>query len=168
MSALPSWLSPLVRLEDFKGDSDAYLKALFSIFERDFVTSSPEYDGKPVLYDKGDDNGKPRAFVHVTTEEDKQSGDRVLSLRRCERIAWIRPIIEHHDDPAILVWKKEQVTNRRKALRVYFFFAQEDFLLILEKLKHGHYLITAIYVDNPRQKEKHLKAHQKYTQNGAI
>ncbi|MDO8522519.1 MAG: hypothetical protein Q7S08_04555 [bacterium] len=165
MSTLPTWLEPLARLEDFGGNPDAYIAHLFSIFERDFIKSQPQFEGKRVFHDKANDGGKPRAFSHITTEEDRKTKQRILSIRRCERISWIKAIIEHADDPAVLIWKQEQATKKRWAARTYFFLEQEDFLVILQEIKYGNYLITAIYVDNPSQKQKHLKAHAKSQEN---
>jgi hypothetical protein len=158
----PDWLKPLAVLEDFNGDIAVYLEHIFSLFTADFITSTPLYSNKKVLYDKKDDGGKPSAFIHITTEENRETKQREVSLRRCERISWIKAIIENASDPAILVWEKEQKTSKRRDIRTYLFLEQEDFLVILQELKHGHYLVTAIYVDNPNQKRKHLKAHKVY------
>lgn len=164
-SLLPDWLEPLVKLEDFNGDADKYIKRIFAIFERDFVLSKPKFRDKVVLHDKGLDGNKPRTFVHITTESNGK-GERILSLRRCERIGWIKAIIEHADDSAILVWEKEQATTKREAIRIYLFMEKQDFLVILQEIKWGHYLITAVYVDNPRQKAKHIRAYEK-SKNGS-
>lgn len=162
MDSTPDWLEPLARLEDFNGDAEAYIAHLFSIFERDFISSTPTFRGKRVLHDKKDDSGKPQAFTHITTEENRQTKERELCLRRCERIAWIKAVLENADDPKVLVWEKEQKTSRRRAVRTLLFLEDEDFLVILQEIKWGHYLITAIYVDNPNQKRKHKKAYEAY------
>lgn len=161
-SSTPDWLEPLVRLEDFEGDAAKYLDHIFFLFTRDFITTTPVFKGKKVFFDKRDDSGKPAAFVHITTEDNRATKQRELSLRRCERIAWIKAVIEHANDPAVLVWKKEQTTSKRRDTRTYLFLEQEDFLVILQEIKYGHYMITAIYVDNPNQKRKHLKAYQSF------
>ena len=160
MDSLPDWLEPLVCLEDFGGDTETYIDHLFTIFTRDFVTTKPQYNGNPVFHDRGIEDDKPRSFTHITTEEDRGTKQRVISLRRCERIPWIKAIIEHADDPAILVWEKEQATSRRWATRTYFFLEKGDFLVILEQLRNGHSIITAIYVDNPNQKRRHLEEYE--------
>jgi hypothetical protein len=167
-SSTPDWLEPLTKLEDFGGDPVKYIDHIFSLFKRDFISTTPLYKGKKVFYDKKDDNGKPATFVHITTEESMTSKERNLCLRRCERITWIKAIIEHASDPIVLVWEKEQKTSRRKAIRTYLFLEQEDFLVILQEIKYGHYMITAIYVDNPNQKKKHLKAYGAYKKKKGI
>ena len=162
MNSTPDWLEPLALLEDFNGDPEAYVAHLFSVFTRDFITTTPIFNGKKVLHDKKDDNGKPQAFSHITTEENRQTKQRELCLRRCERIAWIKAVIENSNDPKVLVWEKEQHTSKRIAARTFLFLEDEDFLVILQEIKWGHYLITAIYVDNPNQKRKHRKAYEAY------
>ncbi len=167
MSSSIEWLETIVALDDFKGDPVAYINHLFEIFTRDFISSTPTFRGRKVFHDGNDDGGKPHAFVHITTEEGRETGNRELCLRRCERIAWIRPIIENADDTAVLVWDKEQQTPKGWKTRTYLFLEQENFLVILEEKSKGHFMITAIYVDNPNQKRKHLKAYNQHkSQNG--
>jgi hypothetical protein len=164
MPPSPDWLEPIVELKDFDGDPTVYIEHLFSIFTHDFIESTPQFRGNRVFYDNHDDGGKPNAFVHITTEENRETRSRELCLRRCERITWIRAIIENSDDPAVLMWDKEQKTGKGWKMRTYLFLEPEDFLVVLEQKTRGHYMITAIYVDNPNQKRKHLKAYNEYQQ----
>lgn len=164
--SLPAWLKPISCLEDFDGEVDTYLEHIFSLFKRDFIDSPILFKGKRVFYDKSDDNGRPAAFVHITTEENKKTMEREICLRRCERISWVKAIIENYEEPQVLVWEKEQATSKRRAIRTYLFLEQENFLVILQELKHGHYMVTAIYVDIPHQKRKHLKEHKEFKEKG--
>src|SRR3989344_7832332 len=100
-SQLPSWIGSLITLTECDGDSEKYIAKLFEIFKKDFIDSRPTFNGKPVLFDKKLDGDKPNTFVHITTETDPATNQRILSVRRCERIGWIKPIIEHSTDPAI-------------------------------------------------------------------
>lgn len=162
-SPLPKWLEPLTHLEDFNGDAKKYIDHLFSLFERDFIKANPAFKGKKVFCNLSDDGGKPKAFNHVTTQEDRESGERILDLRRCERIGWIKSIIEHCTDPAILTWEQPHYTPERTTNRIYLFLECDNFLVILEEIKRrDHFMITAIYVDNPKQKKKHLAAYTKH------
>ncbi len=162
MSRSIKWLEPIVELTDFNGDPRAYIDHLFSIFTRDFIKSPPLFRGNKVFYNNTDDGGKPNTFVHITTETNRETKKRELCIRRCERIAWVRAIIENSDDSAVLVWNKEQHTTRGWKTRTYLFLEQENFLVVLEKKLKGHFMITVIYVDNPNQKRKHLKAYNQY------
>lgn len=169
MSASAEWLKSLITLQDFEGNPVAYIDHLFEIFTRDFIVSTPMFRGSKVFHDQKDEGGKPQAFVHITTEENRETGERELCLRRCERMAWIRPIIEHADNEDVLVWNKEQQTSKGWKMRTYLYLHEEDFLVILEEKTKGHFMITAIYVDDPVQKKKHLKAYGQYiSQKGSL
>lgn len=160
----PDWLKPIIKLEDFNGNIELYLEHLFSVFKNDFIDNRPSFQGRAVLYDKKDDNGRPQGFVHITTEENHHSGEREICLRRCERISWVRAIIENSNDPLVLVWVKEMHSPRGKWVkRTSLFLESQNFLVILEEMKHGFFMITSIYVDNEKQKIKHLKEHQRLT-----
>jgi len=162
---IPDWLDPIVKLSDFEGDAEKYVTHLFAIFTKDFIVNSPVFRGGKILFDKSEDNGKPKAFIHIITEENKSTREREICLRRCERIGWIKSIIEHHEDESVLVWEEEHFGKRRISKRIYLFLECDDFLIILEETKWGHYMITAIYVDSPHQKRKHLRTYQNFLNN---
>ena len=56
-----------------------------------------------------------KAFISsalgVLVQEGKVEDDRTPDLRRCERIRWPRPIIEHESEDSILVWENERRGN---------------------------------------------------------
>lgn len=58
--------------------------------------------------------------------------ERLPDLRRCERIRWSRPIIEHTDLLEIKVW---QNTRRRGEIRILIWFEKVDYLIVLAKRK---------------------------------
>lgn len=162
----PEWLSPLLKLEDFGGDATAYLDSLFEVFTSSFITTPLMFRGRRVFYDGTDFNGKPKAFDHITTETNKETGERDLCLRRCERIGWIKDIIENCNDSAVLVWEKEYYPQGKGAQkRTLLFLEQENFLIVLNELKNGQMLVTAIYVDYPNKKRRHLADYQEYIRN---
>lgn len=149
-------------LEDFDGDASKYIEHLLSIFEKDFIKSNIVFRKEKVFYDKKEVDNKPGAFVHITTETDRKTGERILSLRRCERLPWVKLMIENEEKPDVLVWSKDQKTKKRWVTRVSLFLEEQTFLVVLEKTKSGYFLITAIYIDNPNQKKKLLKEYGKY------
>lgn len=160
---LPNWLCPIIKLTEHNGDVTAYLNAVFNIFKKDFIDNKINFQGKVILYDKNDNNGKPNGFVHITTEGDRITKERNVSLRRCERIGWVKLIIENSDKPEVLMWKKDVYSpNKKWVSRIFLFLEKQDFLVILEELKNGFLMITAIYVDSKGQKRKHLKDYRKY------
>jgi len=162
---LPEWTGSLITLKDCDGDSQKYIEVLFQVFKKDFIDSRPTFRGKPVLFDKTLDGDKPSTFVHITTETDLKTKQRILSLRRCERIAWLRKIIDNHSDSNVLVWTKIHFSKRRKTNRVCLYLECGDYLIILDENIRGFYVITGIYVDYPYQKKRHREEYEKYSKN---
>lgn len=163
---LPEWIGPLITLAECDGDSEKYIEKLFGIFKKDFIDSRPTFDGKPVLFDKKLDGGKPNTFVHITTETDPVTKQRILSMRRCERINWLRQIIDNNSDQSsVRVWIKPHYSKKRKTNRACLYLECGDYLVILDENKYGFYIIAGIYVDYPYQKKRHLKEFEKYSKN---
>ena len=162
---LPSWIGSLITLTDCDGDSEKYIEKLFEIFKKDFIESRPVFNGKPVLFDKNLDGDKPNTFVHITTETDPITKQRILSMPRCERIGWLRQVIDNNSDSEVLVWEKVHYSKKKKTNRVCLYLECGDYLVILDEQKHGFYIITGIYVDYPYQKKRHRKEFEKYSKN---
>jgi len=104
--------------------------------------------------------GKEATFWHMiqkgTIEE-----DRTPDLRRCERIRWPKPIIEHDADTAIKVWANQ----RRGEQRICLWLEQEDYLVILAD--RGKYILpwTAYMVKQPHRQRKLQKEYDIFWQN---
>lgn len=45
-----AWLPSLLRLEEYGGDWQRYIDAVYAIFERDFIQNPPTLQGLPVGY----------------------------------------------------------------------------------------------------------------------
>ncbi len=158
MTKVPDWLPSLVPLNNFNGDWNAYLDAIYTHFKQDFVDSKPVFQGRrlglkrhPMSYDK------EATFWHMI-QEGPVEDDRVPDLRRCERICWPKAIIENDADPAVKVWRNE----RKGEARVCLWFEEESYLVILTD--RGKYLLpwTAYLVEKPHQKRKLLKEYEAY------
>ena len=108
MSGGNDWLPSLIRLEDYDGNWDKYINAVFAVFYRDFIETQPKFRGKWVRCRKAPVvDGKEAGFWHCVSEgpdEDRRTPD----LRRCERIAWVRKIIENAQDRRIVSWVQPQ------------------------------------------------------------
>jgi len=163
MNDAPDWLPPLVLFNDYGGHWDAYLDAVYACFKRDFVDSKPNFQGRrlglkrlPITY------GKEATFWHMIQEGSVEE-DRTPDFRRCERIRWPRPIIEHDADPAIKVWRNQ----RRGEDRVCLWFAQESYLVILAD--RGDYILpwTAYPVEQAHQQRKLQKEFEAYCRQQA-
>ena len=112
MKGSPDWLPPLVLFNDYSGDWNAYLEALYACFRQDFIDTNPVFQGRRLgLKRHPMADGKEATFWHMI-QEGKAEQERIPDLRRCERIRWPKPIIEHDADPAIKVWRNQRVGNK--------------------------------------------------------
>jgi hypothetical protein len=148
-SPYPDWLPELIKFEEFGGNWQKYVDYLFGVFKKDFIYSAPTYDGARVscrrdpIFD-----GKYAGFWHCISEG-KNENERTPDLRRCERIGWVRPIIENSPEATITIW-----INRKKSdLRCYLWFNKE-YLVVLSKRKKYFLLITAFLTDRKHTVKK--------------
>lgn len=145
-----AWLPALALFEEYGGDWNRYLDALYAFFKRDFIDSRPAYNGvtlalkrHPVI------QNKEATFWHIISEGDSEA-DRVPDMRRCERIRWPRPIIEHSGDTAIKIWANE----RRGEKRICLWFEDTEYLVILAERKGYILLWTSYAVEQEHSKKK--------------
>ena len=163
MNDAPDWLPPLVLFNEHDGNWHVYLDAIYAWFKRDFVDSKPMFQGRrlglkrlPVTH------GREAAFWHMI-QEGAVEEDRTPDFRRCERIRWPRPIIEHDADPAIKVWRN----RRRGESRVCLWLEQESYLVVLAD--RGNYILpwTAYQVVQPHQQRKLQTEYENYCRQQA-
>lgn len=158
MSNSCAWLPPLLT---FSGDLDEwhnYIEKVYEAFKKDFIYSYPELYGRRVGIRKYPiENSKEQAFFHLTTMGENNT-DREYDLRRCERIAWPKPIIEHAEE--LKIWKSSRKTKRGQRERLNIATPSFDYLVIVEPRKDFYTLITAFFIEYghaQRKKEKEYK-----------
>ncbi len=162
MSDPPGWLPQTVSID---GNRSEVLTRLYQVFDADFRRGAPMFGGMPVRWDQQARPGSTyeAGFWHLISRED-DSGVRHFDSRRAERLPWCRPVLEHGDDPAVLIW--EERAGRRRP-RAHVWLERWDYLLVLEAREiHGHfvwYLVTALCVDGPSQRRSLRK---RYARNG--
>ena len=128
-----AWLPGLIYLTDFGGDWNSYIEAVYQRFVHDFIDSRPVFRGKPLgLKRMPYTDGREATFWHMTSEGEDES-NRMLELRRCERIAWPRPVIEHEADADLKVWEEPRGSERR----VHIWAESEDYVVVLARRKVG-------------------------------
>lgn len=154
----PTWLPELIRLEDFGGDWQAYISAVYEAFKRDFVYSQTQFQGVPVrlrhgpFYDK-----KESTFWHVVSSEAAGTVERIPDLRRCERVKWIKPAIEKVNSPEV----KHFIETRGQRIDHLLWLDCEDedckgYLVVLQQRKKACVLVTA-YCVQYRHKQQQLQ-----------
>lgn len=155
------WLPLLVLLNDYKGDWQSYLEAIYAYFKQDFVDRKPVFQGKRLGLKRHPlSHGKEATFWHMI-QEGAVEEDRMPDLRRCERIRWPRPVIEHERDQQIKVWRNE----RKGESRICLWLEQENYLVILSE--RGNYILpwTAYLVERAHQQRKLQKEYEEYYRN---
>jgi hypothetical protein len=121
------WLPDLWTLPEVRGDWETFVEHAYTLFRRDFVESQPRYRGRWVRCrrDPMEADGKEAGFWHCTSEGPNEQ-ERTPSIRRCERIAWVRAIIENSTKPGVDVWENERGGETRTLL-----WYREEFLVVL-------------------------------------
>ena len=148
----------LVLLQDFGGDFSQYIEAVYAIFKRDFVDSKPKWEEKRFALKKYPmEFGKEHTFYHITHEGHDEE-DRIPDLRRMERIAFPRFMIDNAEHPTLKVWLK-RINNSN---RIHILHEQERFLVVLDIREEIFLLWTAYYLDQNHTLRKKLKEYEEY------
>ena len=155
MSTLPDWLPKLIELTDYRGQWQRYEDEIYSIFYRDFIESRPMFRGLPVYVKRFLEKGKERSFWHCIQEGPVEE-ERTPDIRRCERIAWIRAVIEHVHDPLVKSWHKKV----KSKCRFLLWLEKAEYLVVLEKRRTAWILWTAYCVTEPHRKRKLQKEYE--------
>jgi len=146
----PGWLPDLLCLSEFGGSWDHYLRSLYAVFRRDFISSPPRFGNLPVgLKRHPIIEGREATFWHLISEG-SQEAQRLPDFRRCERIAWPRAIIAQSDRQEVCVWENRRHGERRFCLWV----EAAEYLVILAARKQHVLLWTAYPVVESHRKRK--------------
>lgn len=159
MTGRPDWLPEALRYSDFGGDWDRFLKVVYGVFQRDFKQSRPCFQGRPVAFDSRIEAGKEAAFWHIVCRDDRRTRKREVDIRRCERIPWPRPLIEHPADSAVAVWRNE----RKGQTRILIWLEGLDYLVVLADRRNAVVLVTAYCTDIESQRRKLRKERDEYS-----
>jgi hypothetical protein len=155
-----SWLPPLLELAAHGGDWPRYEAAIYEVFRCDFVVRQPVYRGLRVGIQKDPKtNGKEFTFWHVITENWKPDGaedDRIPDMRRCERIAWPKALIDLAvaGDSRVRCWSQQRASADKRTQTRYV-IAPEDFsfvVILADRTRYLH-LVTAFPAEPHRQKK---------------
>lgn len=149
MTCLPEWLPPLLCVSPW---SIKTFDLLYSVFTRDFMDSQPAYREHRVWFFPEREDGKELIFWHLTHREDETIGKRLPDLRRCERLPWVRSILDNSEKPEVLDWDYEEGD---RSVRTYLWLKELDFLVLLKKYPDGQRrIITSHYVDHAHKRRK--------------
>jgi hypothetical protein len=148
MNPRPEWLPLLVELADYGGNWKRYEEALYGFFRADFIASAPQFRGQRVgLKRHPMIQGKEATYWHCISEG-KVEDDRLPDLRRCERIRWPRPCIEH--EAKLKVWTEE----RNGEDRIHLWLEAESYAVVLA-VRRGYVILwTTIFVKYDHERRK--------------
>lgn len=166
MASNVNWLPSLVTLEDYGNSWDQYLDAIYAIYKADFLDGRPQYRGKPVGVKRLPmERGKEAGFWHLI-QEGKEEDERVPNLRRCERIRWPRPVIEHGDEVSIMVWPNLRYTKAGIQRSICLWLQEHEYLVILRIRRNEVLFWTAYSVTEDHKKRKLLREYQESKKTG--
>jgi len=143
----------LKTLDLFHGDYERYDNFLYyKIYLQQLTKPALLFNNKQVKFKKFPiECEKEQAYFHLTTKaasKDVPLSNREPDLRRCERLHWIRPIIETNHmksctQPCFLCFE-EEINGKN---RINLFNKEERYLIVLEDRTDYFLLITAFYID---------------------
>lgn len=152
MMSILSWLPKLFNVSPW--DHTTY-DLLYEIFHNDFIASKTYHYKIPVGFSREKEDGKEKTFWHITTRENKHNNERLPDFRRCERLPWLKPILENPTRPEILAW---EYTEGDGTLKVYVWLKDHDYVAIMKKTRKGSLiLLTAYWLEYSHAKKKLMK-----------
>lgn len=154
-------LPELIDFNDYQ-NYDLYEEALLEVYERDLWKGSMKFNGLnviPRVHKRFELSGKMLdwTFAHFTSKG-KIEEDREFDLRRCERIGWVKPIIDNAHLDCVKVWENDRHHNGKTITSVILWceFARTKVVITKLKRKIDYYVITTFYLINKHHKIKSL------------
>jgi hypothetical protein len=135
----------LIEFAAFNGDWAAYEAALYAVFQQQLAAGNLHFRGVRVGCRRHPEAaGRWASFWHLV-QEGPVEDDRLPDLRRCERIRWIRWMIENADaHPDIEIWENTRGTEANILL-----WYREEYLVVLAR-RDGYLLLRTAYCTTQR------------------
>ena len=130
----------LLPFSAYGGDWRAYEDALHDIFLREIARGGLRFGAWPVNCRRiPETGGRWASFWHLV-QEGRIEDDRTPDLRRCERIRWVRWVIEHAGThPDIDHWQNTRGTETNSLL-----WYREEYLVVLAQ-RRDYWLLKTAY-----------------------
>ncbi len=129
---MPIELPVIVTLNDHGGHYASYEKVLYETYLGIFYNPPLTFQGKRVLPIRDpQENGKDWTFLHMTSTG-KSEATRELDLRRCERVCWVRKILESAPSAEIQIEKRDKgkIVIKHQNFRIVLIENKKAFRLI--------------------------------------
>lgn len=141
MPTLP-WLPDLLQVSPWSGST---FDDLYSVFSNSIKGGRLTYRGNKIWHFPDLDDGREEIFWHLTSCKDKNTGDRLPDLRRCERLHWIPIILAACANSDVLEWDYAEGSGK---INSYVWLKEENFVIILKKYPKGdRRILTSYYLD---------------------
>jgi len=164
MSGHPDWLPQLITYDAYNGRWDDFIEDVYQAFCDDFHNNRKpnlKYDNRKITSKRSPlVNGKPDSFWHVISGDINNGSSNGPEVPRCERIKWIRPIIENHLHEQVLIW--EEPEKRGAKTRTLFWLKDHDYLVIIANRTEYSILWTAYHIEYPHKRRKLQIRHDEY------
>lgn len=158
-----SWLPELVLFEQYKGNWDLYINAVYQFFLNDFVHNRAFFLNLPVFVRYHPSfNLKGATFWHLVSEG-KIESERTPDFRRCERIRWPRAIIDHVISGDIKIWETIRPWKKQKQKRINFALANFSYIVVIAQREKGYDLVTAYLIEQSHRREKLKKEFETFS-----
>ena len=165
----------IIELNDFGGDFNLYQQRLLQVYQRDLWNGRLTFNGLrvvPRVHKKYRVGGLilDHTFAHITTKGDIED-DRVLDIRRCERLVYIKPIIENclHND--VKIWENSRFDKKGNEIVSVVLWCEKINSKVILTRRRGtrgrddYYTITSFYLVNQGHKIRQLnKEYEEYVQ----
>lgn len=148
----------MVSLNDYDGDWEKFLDFLYALFKRDFLDGAPQFK-KPVRTKFFPEVDHPK-YKHATfwhlISEGKIESERVPALDRCERLGWIRPVIERYRSSDVRAWEEiRHGQGRGIEPRIHIALNDFSYLVVLSE-RHDYVLLWTAYPINEQHSRRKL------------
>ncbi|MEY8095838.1 hypothetical protein AB9F29_00230 [Falsihalocynthiibacter sp. S25ZX9] len=132
-------LPDLISFNDYGGDWLRYEASLYAVFQSDILHHDLSFRGARVTARRNPEHERKWAGFWHLISEGRVEDDRLPDMRRCERLKWIRWIIENADScQDIDVWE-----NQRGSETSTLLWFREEYLVILSARSKNYLLKTA-------------------------
>ena len=154
-------LPDLIKLEDYNGSWEEYIEAIYQIFKKDFIDNKTSYKGLKVALKKYPLlKDKEACFWHITSQG-RIEEERTPDLRKCEKIGWIKTIIENYSHKKVRFW----ISQREREERICLCYGDWEYLVVLVDRKTYILLWTAHPIEREHTKRKLKKEYDDYKAN---
>lgn len=155
-------LPNLILLSESNGNISDYLDKIYTLYCDTLAYGNLEFQSKRVICQWAPPtNNKHYNFWHTISREGSTPGEdnRDICFRRCERLTWIRAIIENSlNTEEILCWHSE----RKGKIYTILYLHGEKYVVILRENRDYFQFTTAYPVEHERRHKKFLDENAAY------